>query len=64
MLHATQAYGWRDRREEGRVIMAETEKVGEELGHDHLPVVCRKETVRGSPVARCSQCSLVYATVW
>ena len=43
--------------EMGGFIMAETEKVGEKLGRDHSPVVCHKETVRGSLVAHCSQCS-------
>lgn len=43
--------------ERGGFIMAETEKVGEKLGRDHSPVVCHKETVRGSLVAHCSQCS-------
>ena len=48
----------------GGVITTEKEKVGEELGNYSSLVVCHKGSVRGSPVARYSQCSLAYAIVW
>ena len=40
------------------------EKKGGRRANYPSPVVCHKGTVRGSPVARYSQCSLAYAIVW
>ena len=56
--------GWERVGRGGGVITTEKEKVGEELGNYSSLVVCHKGSVRGSPVARYSQCSLAYAIVW